>query len=776
MPKLLRSPPGQFSLLESNLDDNQKEKALNLLKQSAPFWEHVETMKLPILVKPKDFDQRWEDMLDAIRSYTVDLKHQEVVERHINDGQSTCTTYSFHVVRWSFSDATDTWLLSGVLITPFHTHELHSIMQPLQTMDVRKTYADEKPEGGTQQVIQLTREIILHMDAGANTETNTPDENPYPYPALLQDPSAIRLVVLLPSAERHHDIICRLCSSTLLKGDEYEALSYVWGDPDRRRPITVDGRQFQATVNLESALRNLRYLDKPRVLWIDAVCINQNDIEERSSQVQQMGLIYSQAKRVVVWLGPESESSKTAFNTLRVLDIPDPNRAVRCDEKHYKNVLTKSLKATLPLVQRPWFKRVWCVQEFILGEDVIFRCGQDSLPWRQFVRLFEFMIEPSLQRIFQQSMRELGGTICHDLNIFVRRVYSYFVWKAARIADPKPADEPVLKWLTEFSVWEVSNSKDRIFAFYGLISDQDPDREILRPDYNLTVTGVYTRVAIYFLRRYRNLDILSVCTLLTSRFLRIPPYWPSWIPDWGLGQGYSARYTYRSIAFFAIKNSGPNFDTMYNTSAGIEATRIDVEDNDQVLVLDGIDVDVIESIGNIYIGQDPDEFVPQWHEIAGLSRGGNYQYTGQSMREAWWRTILMDDQHDIRTPLSRSRIPQEDVDLHWLQSDFPPSAEDDTKAMKRFIGGVGGRIGYSIFGRRFFRTTKGLFGLAPPAAREGDHVVVLFGGKVPFILGKFEMWYLLFLSYVHGIMDGEIIPQPRIKEFGDLKEGTFHIA
>ncbi|KAH8883497.1 heterokaryon incompatibility, partial [Thozetella sp. PMI_491] len=85
----------------------------------------------------------------------------------------------------------------------------------------------------------------------------------------------------------------------------YEALSYVWGPPNFSESISCHGVACKVTPNLLAALRRLRYTNKDRTLWVDAICIRQSDIDERIQQVSRMGDIYSQASRVLVWLGDE---------------------------------------------------------------------------------------------------------------------------------------------------------------------------------------------------------------------------------------------------------------------------------------------------------------------------------------------------------------------------------------------------------------------------------------------------------------------------------------
>ena len=128
---------------------------------------------------------------------------------------------------------------------------------------------------------------------------------------------SIRLLILKPSTSLSKPIECRLQHVSLGEfqgpkaGKTYEALSYVWGARDGTMPITCDGQTLLVTPNCESALRYLRHKFTKRVLWVDAICINQQSIEERNVQVPLMNEIYTLATKVVIWLGvgsPEEES------------------------------------------------------------------------------------------------------------------------------------------------------------------------------------------------------------------------------------------------------------------------------------------------------------------------------------------------------------------------------------------------------------------------------------------------------------------------------------
>jgi len=127
----------------------------------------------------------------------------------------------------------------------------------------------------------------------------------------------IRLLHLHPSRHFEAPIYTVLHTVNFDDGPVYKALSYVWGSPTLTSTISVNGLDFEATTNLVSALRHLRGSRAVKVLWVDAVCINQPDNEERSHQVRQMSSIYRRATEVIAWLGESENNSDDAMRLLR---------------------------------------------------------------------------------------------------------------------------------------------------------------------------------------------------------------------------------------------------------------------------------------------------------------------------------------------------------------------------------------------------------------------------------------------------------------------------
>ena len=170
-------------------------------------------------------------------------------------------------------------------------------------------------------------------------------------------PDSIRLLCLMPTKNDTANIRCELFEYALRESDKathlYEALSYVWGGSDKRQSIFIGNQYLAVTLNLYAALLRLRDRDFPRIIWVDAVCINQEDKQEKEHQIQFMAKIYGKASRVIVWLGETAVDSDRALEEIRV-----------APGKKSTNSLNNEmiLHAILALLQRPWFRRIWVRQ------------------------------------------------------------------------------------------------------------------------------------------------------------------------------------------------------------------------------------------------------------------------------------------------------------------------------------------------------------------------------------------------------------------------------
>ena len=184
----------------------------------------------------------------------------------------------------------------------------------------------------------------------------------YQYSSLPPKGDNIRLLRLLPDEDKAAPLQCLLhkysLQESVTRTHLYEALSYAWGNPKETLPIRVGRAEFPVTVNLHAALSNLRDRSFERIIWVDAVCIDQSNLEEREQQVQLMAKIYSKAHRVIVWLGKEAADTEGALEDIRLA-------AMESTERSNKEI---NKQAILNLLERSWFQRMW-VREQTLNHN-----------------------------------------------------------------------------------------------------------------------------------------------------------------------------------------------------------------------------------------------------------------------------------------------------------------------------------------------------------------------------------------------------------------------
>ena len=198
----------------------------------------------------------------------------------------------------------------------------------------------------------------------------------------LQEPMQFRLLELMPG-ERDRTLKCSLTHHSLTSHVDYDAVSYTWGTPGLCQDIELDGVAHSISANLFDFLQRLRLTDVAVTLWVDALCINQDDVPEKNIQVPLMGLIYSYAKSVLVWLGPHADGSEEYFDFCS--SIPElQSLQSRSRKAVVSDATTHILAAIASLQRRTYWTRTWIIQELVLASDIYVFCGDRSVPWPDF--------------------------------------------------------------------------------------------------------------------------------------------------------------------------------------------------------------------------------------------------------------------------------------------------------------------------------------------------------------------------------------------------------
>jgi hypothetical protein len=292
----------------------------------------------------------------------------------------------------------------------------------------------------------------------------------------------------------------------------FEALSYVWGETTDPKKVFVtdihsidqpDAPQqyLDITSNLYHALQELRDPTLPRIMWIDAVCINQSDLEERSSQVDFMAKIYSYANQVVIWLGPgDNTETKELFAAIE--DAADIVHQATNAEQYPKSVPYGSgennesgrgddfLEAALEnLLARPWFSRMWVLQEAAAARSILVKCGVFELPGSMFTNGVQFLQADSIYR--KKSTRSPSASALETMIRYtsgVDRPFSPHLSDGFREVHARRM--PSLGDLIErFYLHGVSDRRDTIFAILNLCSPAS--RSSIKPDYTKPWSDVW---------------------------------------------------------------------------------------------------------------------------------------------------------------------------------------------------------------------------------------------------------------------------------------------
>ncbi|KAE8446244.1 hypothetical protein EG329_012330 [Mollisiaceae sp. DMI_Dod_QoI] len=275
----------------------------------------------------------------------------------------------------------------------------------------------------------------------------------YHYSSLSQGPGRIRLLRLLPSESIETEIQCELLEYNLQKSSYgahlYEALSYTWGDSEKPRSISVNKQTLAITENLHAVLLRLRDHSFERILWIDAVCINQQDLKEQGQQVQLMARIYSQAARVLVWLGETAGNSDTALEGIRVAAESESTDSLN-DE------------------------RIWVLQEVAAARHILIMCGSMVIDGYAFYlgvnRFYE--ARPDLE----SSTRPITYLI-RGANLRTKHVMSSSGRSSLNIG-------PLGELIDMFHAHKATMPVDMVYALLGMSSD-DPGTAGLLPDYEV---------------------------------------------------------------------------------------------------------------------------------------------------------------------------------------------------------------------------------------------------------------------------------------------------
>ncbi|KAI2469315.1 heterokaryon incompatibility protein-domain-containing protein [Annulohypoxylon bovei var. microspora] len=506
----------------------------------------------------------------------------------------------------------------------------------------------------------------------------------------------------------------------------FEALSYVWGSPTEPVKVVVEvvspdstliKDEFLISRNLATALRCLRYVDVPRAIWADAICINQEDYEERAKQVLMMGDIYHLAQKVVAFLGPEQEDSDIAFEVIEqiggTVDVDFGSGIVRpsssdsvepewADMKQELRLNEREIMSIYHLIRCEWFERLWIRQEIGLGErEGVLQCGHKQIRWRLFCKA-----------IFVISRKPM---VADRFNPAQWRMFRECLGQADTVALYSKRRFRFSNLRRQIRASKCSDQRDRIYGIMGQLREIGSISFV--PDYSKSVVEVYTDATRKYIEHFDKLEILSQCELRTpGSSLDLP----SWVPDW-------SSYMLSSQVHALLP---PIFDILPAVAS------ID----DRLLRAHGIRCDTVSHVLHIYEPQpdaSPTEIAQALQKL--LSEAENkvvlYDARGshEYILEAYTRALWVGNFGDRWFPPA-SHEPFYNDCLSLVRALINTNSEEQLYLQRENSEVCLNRAHDACISRALFITKDGHIGLAPASIAAGDELCLVFSYSKPIAL------------------------------------------
>jgi hypothetical protein len=611
-----------------------------------------------------------------------------------------------------------------------------------------------------------------------NPQLNCAMDN-YRYTPL--QPGEIRLVELFPG-QFDDPIVVELSHESLLRygSPKYEALSYAWGGRENPRFIRIQDHQREiksetridmnigklekldlrsgqeatyslaVTQNLEAALQHLRRIDVSRILWIDAICIDQGNAVERSAEVHRMGDIYNWAVRVIIWLGKNHTHTRSAVEILRQIgeDVEwdfDKRRPFLRNKNNvqmlkqlrecYACSYTACEKAGIQdLLSRPWFSRLWIWQELCRARTAVVVCGDYEVNWNTLSisilcihrQVRKAHIEhPDQWKDFEQYTWQILGLIEEARSINSSGVANFY------------------RLLKETEYTSCEDPRDRIYAQISMLPK--PLRDKIIPDYRKDASQVYANA-------FRQVSLFNGYLKLLSQCGERPSdkCLPSWVPNW------------------AAPRDTPQLGISIFIASGNSESEIYFEDDVMLLARGVRSATVAEVSDQVTLGSQFEDVLSVWKTWAQPNSGQRRYSKSETLLDAYCYTICSGKIKErcpdksytklkIARPILGLSNDQDSTDNQKrAQNRYAEYCEHDrntSKQLQKYERNAVNCCG----GRRFFTTVEGYIGLGPAEIQPGDAICILLGLDYPIALRPvYNGQYLVIgCCYVHGLMDGE---------------------
>jgi hypothetical protein len=500
---------------------------------------------------------------------------------------------------------------------------------------------------------------------------------------------------------------------------------------------------MQIKANLHDAICTLFNppisLDLP--IWIDAVCINQHDDEEKAVQVSRMGDIYRKAHQVVAWLGPSGQDSDLAMDWFERLSVALPRiQFPPLPPEFGKYGLPEVDDTVWPaigyLFRRPWFGRLWTFQEAVLASDLLMICGRKTISSEILIAAAKELRRLSINRwcVGFQAIGDYEDGFRAMENVDGAKRYL------------KTDGQLSFPYLLAVACSKLClDPRDRAYAMLGMTGKGFQGR--IQVSYSNDPSQDSIQTSIDCAKACIEEGFPHILELVAGR-QRVPGL-PSWCPNLNSYQQANQLPTHWYRA------------GLLDEEMETEAFRGKTTAANNHLVIGGFQADTVSETVASEHPPPRDDF---------LTFSGDY-LTWEAQCLALAQKITSDTipvEH-IFTLIGHTRpsLPHaEDEDFHQTYVDLLANMKSVTegrgttippKERLELFHYMGKEISRTCHGRRYFSTEKGRLGVGPLELKKGDTVCVLYGTKLPYIMREVEektgKWSLIGDAFVHGLME-----------------------
>jgi hypothetical protein len=539
----------------------------------------------------------------------------------------------------------------------------------------------------------------------------------------------------------------------------YKALSYHWGSNKLAGRIRFHGTNqwLSVTASVADIIQSILAVGDRSWYWIDAVCINQTDSEEKGHQVRMMGDVYSSAKSVLVWIARQLSQLSNEDLAVDFIDtLANTIQGLRDKELPltYANITSSpacefpspSWSALAQFLKEKWFTRVWVIQEVVLASHAVISYGDRTIEWDTWVTVLFGLWEDNLWRLLWDHP---PGELSPLPSGFSSTVSIHTIRQQRNSGEGIDLASALLCTYD----FETSDLRDKIFGLIGMISNgQDP---ALDPDYHSTPETIFQRVTAYLLKQ----DKIAVLHIAGLGSVRNLPSLPSWVPDYSLIRRQSILGGIGGMAGFK--------------ASGDSKPAVRVIEASQIITAGGRTIGTIQPVSSprppsswnreSQTLKEYREALLVWFDETKDIRNRTTPYpTGEPWPEVYWRTLVTNTaQSGSAAEPAYGRYLESFLKLHriYVESDAPEQhlSDEMLQDAERWTRA------FSTTGtRRLFTTEKGYLGLGPELIRQGDSIYLLFGATTPFIIRQAEVgdnWQIVGECYIHGLMNGEGMTQ-----------------